>query len=50
MCSGSINMCAGPLSATESISSFFFSDFAGFCMPQPFSSSSISRYVLNAED
>ena len=43
-------MCVGPLSTTDAISSFFFGNFAGLCMPQPISSSLMSRYVPNAED
>ena len=43
-------MCAGSLSTTDSISSLFFGNFAGFCVPQPISSSLMSRYMLNAED
>ena len=43
-------MCSGPLSTTDAISSFFFCNFAGLCMPQPISSSLMSRYVPNAED
>ena len=29
---------------------YFFGNFACFCVPQPISSSLMSRYVLNAED
>ena len=43
-------MCVGPLSTTDAISSLFLGNFAGLCMPQPISSSLMSRYVPNAED
>ena len=43
-------MCAGPLSFTNFISSLFFGNFTGFCVPRPISSSLMSRYVPNAED
>ena len=43
-------MCVSPLSATESIFEVVFGDFAGFYKPQPFSSSLMSRDVMNAED
>ena len=43
-------MCAVPLSATESIFEFVVGNFAVFYVPQPISSSLMSRYVLNVKD
>ena len=42
-------MRAGQLSTTDAIS-IFFCNFVGFFVPQPFSSSFMSRYVLNSKD
>ena len=43
-------MCSCPFSTTDAISSLFFGDFAGLCVPQPLCSSLMTSCVLNAED
>ena len=43
-------MCAGPLSSTYATSSLFLVIFSGLCVPLPFSSSLMLRYVPNADD